>query len=177
QIIDLATQLAPFSQLKKPIYSVMGNHDEQKPGPALTKDLRRALLANNVKPIDGTSIDLGVVRLAGIGDIEIPSDLKALTALALQDKPMLLLTHNPDSKYALPKMQQPFVLLAGHTHGGQVNLPVVTQKVLNLVTKQGYKRGLYPLAEGQLFVTSGIGMIGLPLRFAMPPTIDILQFE
>ena len=178
QKIDLATQLKPFSQLKKPVYSVMGNHDEQKPGPALTEDLRKALLANNVKPIDGANIDLGVVRLAGIGDIQTKSDPKLASALAIQDKPLLLLTHNPDSKYALPKLQQPFVLLAGHTHGGQVNLPIVTAKILKIVSREGYKRGLYTLAnQNQLFVTSGIGMIGLPLRFNMPPTIDVLVFE
>ncbi len=178
QKIDLATQLAPFSQLKKPVYSVMGNHDEERPGPPLTQALTQALIANNVKPIDGANIDLGVVRLAGLGDIETQSDPKVLTALAIQDKPLMLLTHNPNSKYSLPKMKQPFVLLAGHTHGGQVNLPIVTQKILNIVTKEGYKRGLYSLSHNnQLFVTSGIGMIGLPLRFNMPPTIDVLVFE
>jgi uncharacterized protein len=91
---------------------------------------------------------------------------------------MLLLTHNPDSYYSLPSLKQPFVLLAGHTHGGQVNLPVVTEKILKIVTQQGYQRGLYSLHQNnQLFVTSGIGMVGLPLRFGMPPMIDVLQFE
>jgi len=176
---DLAIQLKPFSQLKKPVYSVMGNHDTQRPGPALTQALKAALLANNVKPIDGQSVDLGVARLAGIGDIVSNAvSQERLSALNIQDKPMLLLTHNPDSYYSLPSLKQPFVLLAGHTHGGQVNLPVVTEKILKIVTQQGYQRGLYSLPQNnQLFVTSGIGMIGLPLRFAMPPTIDILQFE
>lgn len=179
QKIDLAKQLAPFSQLKKPIYSVMGNHDEQRPGPALTQALKAALIANNVKPIDGQSVDLGVARLAGIGDISPNmAGQKGLAALRIQDKPMLLLTHNPDSYYGVPALKQPFVMLAGHTHGGQINLPVLTKKILLNVTQQGYQRGLYTLPQNnQLFVTSGIGMIGLPLRFAMPPTIDILQFE
>ena len=177
--ISLAQQLAPFKQLRHPMYSVMGNHDEQMPGPALTEALKAALIANNIKPIDAQSMDLGVARLAGIGDI-LPNmaNQKRLAALQVQDKPMLLLTHNPDSYYGVPVLKQPFVMLAGHTHGGQVNLPYVTDKILHIVTQQGYQRGLYALDQGnQLFVTSGIGMIGLPLRFAMPPVIDVLIFQ
>ncbi len=176
--IDLAQQFQPFSQLKTVVYSVVGNHDEQRPGPPLEKELKAALIANKVRPIDGQSVDLGVARLAGIGDI-LPNmtNQKRLAALQIQDKPMLLLTHNPDSYYAVPALKQPFVMLAGHTHGGQVNLPYATDKILHIVTQQGYQRGLYALDQGnQLFVTSGIGMIGLPLRFAMPPTIDVLNF-
>ncbi len=177
--INLAEQLKPFSQLKHPIYSVPGNHDEEMPGPPLAQELKAALIANHVQPIEGKSIDLGKVRLVGIGDLLMTDTRSArLAALKIQDKPLLLLTHNPDSLYELPKLTQPFVMLAGHTHGGQVNLPIATEKILALMTRDGYKRGLYPLAgHNQLFVTSGIGMVGLPLRFAMPPVIDVLVFE
>jgi predicted MPP superfamily phosphohydrolase len=177
--ISLTEQLKPFSQLKYPIYSVPGNHDEEMPGPPLAKELKAALIANNIKPIEGQSIDLGKVRLVGVGDLlAFETRAERLAALSIQDKPLLLLTHNPDSLYELPKLTQPFVMLAGHTHGGQINLPILTEKILALITREGYQRGLYPLADrNQLFVTSGIGMIGLPLRFAMPPVIDVLTFE
>jgi predicted MPP superfamily phosphohydrolase len=177
--IDLAQQFQPFSQLKTVVYSVVGNHDEQRPGPPLEKELKAALIANKVRPIDGQSVDLGVARLAGIGDIVAHAvGQERLSALNIQDKPLLLLTHNPDSYYGLPSLKQPFVLLAGHTHGGQVNLPVVTEKILKIVTQQGYQRGWYALPNNnQLFVSSGIGMIGLPLRFNMPPVIDVLIFQ
>ena len=149
------------------------------PGPPLAKELKAALISNNIKPIEGQSIDLGKVRLVGVGDLlAFETRAERLAALSIQDKPLLLLTHNPDSLYELPKLTQPFVMLAGHTHGGQINLPILTEKILALITREGYQRGLYPLADrNQLFVTSGIGMIGLPLRFAMPPVIDVLTFE
>lgn len=177
--IGLTRQLAPFKQLRHPVYSVIGNHDEQMPGPNLTQELEAALIANGVQPIEGQSIDLGKVRLAGVADL-LPANTRQerLQALKIQDKPLLLLTHSPNSLLVLPKLTQPFVMLAGHTHGGQVNLPVLTPKVLLLATKAGYQRGLYALPQNnQIFVTSGIGMVGLPLRFGMPPTIDVLQFE
>lgn len=177
--ISLTEQLAPFKQLKHPIYSVPGNHDEEMPGPPLAKELKQALIANNIRPIEATTLDLGKVRLVGLADL-LPLTTKEirLNALKQQDKPLLLLTHNPESLEYLPKLTQPFVMLAGHTHGGQVNLPILTEKILHLLTEQGYKRGMYALDNNnQLFITSGIGMVGLPLRFAMPPTIDILRFE
>lgn len=179
QKISLTEQLKPFRQLKHPTYSVPGNHDEEMPGPPLAKELKAALMANNIKPIEGQNIDVGKVRLVGVGDLfALETKSERLAALNIQDKPLLLLTHNPDSLYELPPLTQPFVMLAGHTHGGQVNLPILTEKILALVTQNGYKRGLYPLPDkNQLFVTSGVGMIGLPLRFAMPPVIDVLTFE
>jgi predicted MPP superfamily phosphohydrolase len=177
QKISLTEKLKPFSQLKYPVYSVPGNHDEEMPGPPLAKELKVALLANNIKPIEGQSVDLGKVRLVGVGDLlMLETRNERLAALRMQDKPLLLLTHNPDSFYELPKLTQPFVMLAGHTHGGQINLPILTEKILALMTRDGYKRGLYSLPDrNQLFVTSGIGMVGLPLRFAMPPVIDVLE--
>lgn len=176
--ISLAEQLAPFKQLKHTIYSVPGNHDEEDPGPPLAKELKQALIANNIRPIEATTVDLGKVRLVGLADLlPLATQEVRLNALKQQDKPLLLLTHNPESLDYLPKLTQPFVMLAGHTHGGQVNLPILTEKILHLLTEQGYKRGMYALDNNnQLFITSGIGMVGLPLRFAMPPTIDILNF-
>ena len=176
--ISLTEQLAPFKQLKHPIYSVPGNHDEELPGPPLAKELKQALIDNHIRPIEATTIDLGKVRLVGLADLLPPhTRISRLNTLNQQDKPLLLLTHNPESLEYLPKLTQPFVMLAGHTHGGQVNLPILTEKILHLLTEQGYKRGVYPLENNnQLFITSGIGMVGLPLRFAMPPTIDILNF-
>lgn len=178
QTISLTKQLAPFKQLRHPIYSVPGNHDEQMPGPPLAKELRQALITNNIKPIEATTVDLGKVRLVGLADIlSLDYRQPRVAALQQQDKPLLLLTHNPDSLLYLPKLSQPFVMLAGHTHGGQVNLPILTDKILALTTVGHYKRGLYSLANNnQIFVSSGIGMVGLPLRFNMPPTIDVLNF-
>lgn len=176
--ISLTELLRPFSQIRHPVYSVPGNHDEEMPGPPLQQALRQALTANKVMPIEGVVRDLGQVRLVGVGDLwatGIGHMHEVVQTLA--DKPVLILTHNPDTFGRLPKMPQSFVVLAGHTHGGQVNLPYFTDKILTLVSEGHYQRGLYPLDHGQIFVTSGIGMVGLPLRFAMPPTIDVLEFE
>ena len=175
QQISLTEQLKPFSQLKHPIYSVTGNHDEQTPGPPLERELNAALVANHIHPIEGRSVSLRGVRLVGVDYLKPVASVHFLSSLS-ESKPLLLLTHDPDTLDELPPITQPFVMLAGHTHGGQVNLPILTDQMLEKFTHGHYQRGLYSLAQqNQIFVTSGIGMIGLPLRFAMPPVIDVLE--
>ena len=100
-----------------------------------------------------------------------------MPSLAAAGKPLLLLTHNPDLMEDLPPLPVPVLMMAGHTHGGQVNLPVLTERILAGMSRHGYKRGLYQRRNGQVFVTSGVGMIGLPLRFAMPPVIDVMEMR
>ena len=92
------------------------------------------------------------------------------------DERYVALAHNPDSIDRLRGIPV-HTLLAGHTHGGQINLPVVTAWMLATATRGGFKQGLYAIGEKQVFVTSGLGMIGLPLRLFQPPAIDVIQFQ
>lgn len=175
---DLGALLAPFRQLRHPVYSVPGNHDEGQPGPPLQDALRAALVRNRIHPLEQGHVSLGPVELVGLRDVWAGGDGKEqLPALMAAGRPLLLLTHNPDLMDELPPLPGKVVMLAGHTHGGQVNLPWLTDRMLAGVTRGGYKRGLYGRPNGQVFVTSGIGMIGLPLRFAMPPVIDVLEMR
>ena len=84
------------------------------------------------------------------------------------------MAHNPDTMALLPPGFAAFTL-AGHTHGGQINVPLLTPLLLGERTADGLKRGLYQLPHGRVFVTSGTGMSKLPLRLRMPPTIDVLS--
>lgn len=174
---DLGAELIPFRRLRHPIYSVPGNHDEEMPGPPLQADLRQALLANGITPIEDRALDRGSYWLVGLGDLWAgKADPQPL--LALPDRrPALVLTHEPDTLPELPPTGRTVLMAAGHTHGGQINLPWLTERVLHNVSPAGFKQGLYQRPQGQVFVTSGIGTSGLPFRFAMPPVIDVLNIE
>jgi len=175
---DLAEMLAPFAGIRHPVYAVLGNHDEQQPGPPLRRPLSAALARNGVRDITARVVELDGVRLAGLGDLWARhAGVERLPELASQGLPLLLLTHNPDLMEDLPALPVPVLMLAGHTHGGQVNLPFLTERMLAGFTRHGYRQGLYPRPNGQVFVTSGIGMIGLPIRFAVPPVIDVLEMR
>ena len=91
--------------------------------------------------------------------------------------PRLVLAHQPDTAALLPAGSASLVV-SGHTHGGQIMLPWVTrQLVLPGMSAQGWFEGLYTTQAGPLFVTGGIGTIGLPARLAVVPRIDVLLLE
>lgn len=174
--VALETLLASFRQIRHPVYSVPGNHDEQQPGPPLQQALKAALIHNGVMPVEGRSVTLGPVRLVGLNELwsclngsGLPRDFQP------DNRPVLLLGHHPEAADGLPPLPEGSLLLAGHTHGGQVNLPFLTDWVLQNGHFSTFRQGLYRKGHLQVFVTSGVGMIGLPLRFAVPPVIDVLE--
>lgn len=171
----LEQELAILKQIKVPIYSVNGNHDEQYPGPPIKPLLARALRNNNVLDIEGKIVEFDEFRLIGVGDLWAgKSDMRDMPDLP-QDKPWLILSHNPDTVDMVPHLPTRPLMLSGHTHGGQVELPWLTNYLMKKVSILGHKRGLYSHENADVFVTLGIGMVGIPLRFRAPPTIDIIE--
>lgn len=173
-IRPLEELLAPISQVRHRVLSVPGNHDEEVPGPPLAAELRTALTALGVEPIEGRVVAIKAVRFVGMGDRWARKDF--VPDLDDQTTPLVALAHNPES---IDRLQGTPIstMLSGHTHGGQINLPILTAHVLKAATKQGFKAGRYEFGDKQVFVTSGLGMIGLPLRLFQPPVIDVITFH
>lgn len=175
---ELRAAFLPFALLRHPVYAVLGNHDEGLPGADLKAPLMQALRGLRVQWIEGRRVPLGRCELAGLGDLEAGAadrDLAALAASRWSRPPAqrVLLTHESDTLYRVAP-HSAALLLAGHTHGGQIDLPWLTDELLRRISRSGYKRGLYAAAALRVFVTSGTGMTKLPMRFRMPPTIDVL---
>ncbi len=173
---DLATTLAPLRHLDKPTYVVLGNHDVQLPGPPLADRIFHAMAAPNVRFIEHRVVDFRNFRLAGLYDWWSGRDDTAFLKALPHDKPLLVLMHQPHSLQALRGV--PFTLaMAGHTHGGQVYVPWLTAAIFLLMRDEPYVNGYYDTPAGKLFVTPGIGVTGVPLRFDCPPTIDVLELR
>ncbi len=171
----LADELMILRQIDAPVYSVSGNHDEQYPGPPIQDLLRHALEVNDVMDIEGKVIDFAEFRLIGIGDLWAgKTDMRYMPSLP-QDKPWLILSHNPDTVDMVPQLPMRPLMLSGHTHGGQVELPFVTNYIMKKVSILGHKHGWYRHENADVFVTVGTGMVGVPFRFRVPPTIDIIE--
>ena len=81
----------------------------------------------------------------------------------------VLVCHEPDTADYFQLDGVP-LMLSGHTHGGQVRLPYLTELVMPRHGEK-YIKGLYTLGETQLYVSSGIGMTKRPLRLFNPPEI------
>jgi predicted MPP superfamily phosphohydrolase len=88
----------------------------------------------------------------------------------------LLLSHNPD---VFPKAarQGYDLLLAGHTHGGQVTVEILDRFVNPARFLTPYVYGLYRTGRRVLYVTRGIGTIGIPVRTGAPPEISLLRLR
>jgi predicted MPP superfamily phosphohydrolase len=86
--------------------------------------------------------------------------------------PGIILSHNPDS-YDVLEHYPGDVLLFGHTHGGQVNLPYLWKRVTPLKNKV-FKSGLFHIDNRYLYVNRGLGAT-FPFRWFAPPEIALLE--
>ncbi|HEV8606417.1 MAG TPA: hypothetical protein VGQ99_13675, partial [Tepidisphaeraceae bacterium] len=85
-----------------------------------------------------------------------------------RDEPNVTLSHNPDSIFSLARHGAHFVL-AGHTHGGQIRIPILGSLVLPVRFKQ-YDQGLFDVRGAKLYVSRGVGC-RVPVRFRCPPEV------
>lgn len=172
---DLVSRLGTFA--------VLGNHDRTR--------------YRDLSPLEGSLAEAGVpllinagvslrddVYLAGIDDMRVGSaDVDA----ALADAPgaaeradaqvapaKILLSHNPDIIPKLPLTVD--LLLAGHTHGGQIRLPGLGPLVTSSAYGARYAEG-WVQAPMPAFVSRGLGVTALPFRFACPAEVVIIDLE
>jgi predicted MPP superfamily phosphohydrolase len=173
---DLVAGFAPLAQLKKPVFAVLGNHDVERPGPKLAKELRAALETHGVHLMEGRSMNLNGWNIVGLDDLWGGNPEQQIKPLLKNTatSPTLILTHQPDTAALLPEKNSQLTL-AGHTHGGQINLPLITRRLLQATMTHPWYNGAYQTRYGTVFVTTGTGMVGAPMRFNMPPRIDVLN--
>ncbi len=121
----------------------------------------------------------GAINIAGVDYQRMghrASYLKGTENLVASNIPNILLSHNPD---VFPEaVKRGFrAVIGGHTHGGQVNVEILHQNVNPARFKTPYTSGLYRLNEASLFVSNGIGTIGIPMRIGAPPEIVLLRLQ
>ncbi len=86
----------------------------------------------------------------------------------------ILLSHNPDV-FPVAARQGYDLTISGHTHGGQVNVEILHQNLNVARTFTPYVRGLYEQGSSSIYVCSGIGTIGVPVRVGAPPEVSLIQ--
>ncbi len=159
---------------KQGVYAVLGNHDWIMGGERVADAFERVgirVLTNEAIPLERQGSKLW---LAGVGDyFTAHHDLKKLSGTITTDDPVLAMTHTPD--VFLKLSPQIILTLAGHTHGGQVNLPLLGRAVVPSDYGDKYAIGDITEGERRLFVTSGIGTSIIGVRFCVPPEISVLN--
>ena len=170
-----------LGQLHAPlgVYAVLGNHDYSEQPRFQPERYQQLLKQNGIVPIDNVAMPLsGANRhfwIAGFGDLHHghPDVVRTLGDVP-EGEPVIALTHEPDLFPDVPSRVN--LVVAGHTHGGQVRLPFIGRPVVPSDFGQRYAAG-HVVEQTDLFVTTGIGTSHLPVRFGVPPEISLLTLQ
>ena len=159
------------------VWAVLGNHDHYTDPELTTRALERRHIAvlNNAN----TTIRRGPdsLQLSGIDDWSWnAADWERAFNGLKPATPTILLSHQP-SVLDLDQTQNVALILSGHTHGGQVRVPWLGAPARLAMRDLKYDRGLFRKGETQLYVSSGTGEIGLPVRFGVRPEIAVLRLK
>ncbi len=168
----MAQALRPLGGLKPALGSVavLGNHDHWYDAPGAIAALKRAgvtILAND-------AVRIGPLAVGGLDDdftghSDLPRTLGRLQAFG---GARLLLSHSPDPFLGVPSSVS--LMLAGHTHCGQVSPPLIGP--IKTMSKYGKRYACGLIREGgkTLVVGAGLGTSGIPLRFGAEPEMWLL---
>ena len=151
-------------------WAVLGNHDHWRNEAEISRGLRNA----NVRILENEAVTLGGIRLGGVGDYYTGNANLRMTARAMRSGrgSKVLLSHSPDVAAQMPR--DITLLLAGHTHCGQIRLPLVG--AISYASDYGdrYACGLINERGRRIVITAGIGTSVLPLRLRTPPDLWLL---
>ncbi|MFS0737911.1 metallophosphoesterase [Sphingomonas sp. 1P06PA] len=170
--VPTAEAVAPLAGLRPRLttIAVPGNHDHWRGG----ADMATALRGVGVTVLANAAARCGPIAVAGVDDdftgrADVPKTIAAARALG---GPRLMLSHSPD---VFPAARGVPLVLAGHTHCGQIAPPLIGP--LSTMSRYGrrYACGVVSESGRQLVVTSGIGTSLLPLRIGAPPEMWLIR--
>ena len=181
-------------------YTFLGNHDGWYDPETITNSLEQ----NGIKVLSNSNVLLNIrgqkLYIAGVEDFDTgnPEIYRALDGVSVDENsrynaPVIMHSHTPDLFTKMP--DDVILMLAGHTHGGQVRIPLLGPIFTASRYYEKYSKGWKQEQNGQsievdtlkpiklqkdiktLFVTRGIGVSILPFRFNCPPEINVIEFE
>ncbi|HWD94630.1 MAG TPA: metallophosphoesterase [Verrucomicrobiae bacterium] len=164
----LPEALEILSGIKVPMYGIPGNHDywSNAPFDDITKCFAAtggAWMVDEERIVSGGKINL--IGVAHLGPKHpLPSPKPGVKNI--------LLIHYP--AWAKEFSQKFDLMLAGHSHGGQVRIPFYGPVMVPFAVDE-YDLGLYQTKAGPLYVNAGIGWFGCPLRFNCRPEITLIE--
>ena len=198
-IEDIAKTLSKV-KAKYGFYTSLGNHDGWYDPAEIAMNLEE----NGIKVLSNSNVALNIkgqkLYIAGIDDYDTgnPEIYKALNGIKVDEngeynEPVIMLSHSPDLFSKMPTAIT--LVLAGHTHGGQIRIPflgpIFTASRYGDRYAKGWKQEYHrellkvditkPIKLQRqiktLFVTRGIGVSILPFRFNCVPEINVIEFE
>lgn len=158
------------------VFAVLGNHDWWLDGERVATALKGAgitVLENEAVRVER---DGRAFWVAGLADLWTRKpDPAGVLQKIISDDPVIYITHNPDIFPEVPERVS--LTLAGHTHGGQVNLPFIGRPIVPSKFDQRYAMGHVVEGGRHLYVSGGVGTSIYPVRFRVPPEVVVLTLN
>lgn len=156
-------------------FSVLGNHDYHHGKKAVIDALTKSNIITLVNEDRIIVANECKVLLYGMDDLWEGKPLISYVQQPNKKELNLILAHNPDV-FKLSEIKNS-VMLAGHTHGGQVNLPFIGELIVPSMFGNSLASGIITDDTRVLYVGTGLGTSILGVRFNVTPSVDILTFE
>lgn len=173
---DLCRRLA---RLHAPdgVLSVLGNHDYWRDGEAVQAVVNDAGLRDIRNRVYTLRRDGAALHVAGVDSVV---EMRARLDVVLKELPgdgaAILLAHEPDFAFASAVNGRFDLQLSGHSHGGQVRLPLLTELVLPPLARH-FIMGYYQWHGMHIYVNRGLGISGLRMRFLCRPEVTVLTLR
>lgn len=169
-----------LAELRAPLrFSVLGNHDVAVSAPLVTE----ALVSRGIPVLHNRfeTLTLGgdSLHIAGTADPGTDRPDLSRAVPAAPAGPVILMVHAPDYAdwvVAHPRGALVDLMLSGHSHGGQVRVPIAGPLVLPPMGRK-YVEGHFRFGRMQLYVNRGIGTVGIPMRLNCPPEITLFTLQ
>lgn len=159
------------------VWAVLGNHDRWQGA----EKVRAALEKQGIRFLENERTELEFrgtrFHLIGASDTSFrtPPDWSVLLPPEEEPEARLVMTHSPDAFDSLP--DRPLVGVAGHTHGGQIRLPLLGAPAIPSRFGQRYAYGVVREGNRTFYITAGLGTSTLPWRFNCPPEIALIELR
>jgi uncharacterized protein len=162
---------AAFARLEAPlgVWAILGNHDWHD-----VRTVRRAFETVGIPCLENRAVLLGEGEgrfwIAGLGDqIAQRDDLPGTLAQVTTGDPVILLAHEPDIFVNVPPSV--CLTLAGHTHGGQIKIPLIWPNFVPSRYGARFSYGHIVESGRRMIVSGGLGTSVVPVRLGVPPEI------
>jgi len=160
------------------IFAVHGNHEHRNPGFTQMKELLRQsgikVLVNESIKIETSS---GYFSLIGLDDPHLGlDDVDKAIVDSYEDSPKIVLAHSPEIFRKIKKKNIDLVL-TGHTHGCQINIPIVRDWIVPLYYDKQYKQGLFQEDDTYMYVSRGVGEGVVPFRLNCFPEVTLITIN
>jgi uncharacterized protein len=172
---------AELARLKAPlgVWAILGNHDWWHD----VRTIRGALATAGIPCLENRAVLLGdgatrfwvaglgdqIAHRLGPGSFRGEDDLAGTLAQVTTDDPVILLAHEPDIFVRVPSRVS--LTLAGHTHGGQIRIPLLWPHLVPSRYGARFAYGHIVERDRHMIVSGGLGTSFAPVRLGVPPEI------